>query len=923
MSNYTSDSSSNMINSDDKQTDFLDEYYHNPNNNNSQIINRSNSKTNEKEISNSIDNIKENESKYSNKNKQSKMNKKVIKIIKNEFIITLIIALVIFSSSFLFKKGDFTLYLPKVTEGDINILIPSNKKYNIADLIRKFSFFIILVKLSSSLLKFLSTLAIYKISTLVKHFDSNFIDHSISLIHPLNIAYYLRSSHDTFSLFIFLISIYIYFYKNNNNNYLLLGSLSIGDFISTCIVICGVIVIKSIIMGLLKREYSKERGMKDKIAQHLLLKSLTKQKLESYIDLSNKSQKSIRNPSIISSTHIIDSDNNQIIKNKKVEKSSLILSEDKFYFNILSCGKLSEHTNFRGNVENIKISEKSDSNRCLQNNKAKFIYNTTYDNIENDIMLYNQKKERINNTNRKEVEDLKREELYLEFKKRDSVIIIPDELKEDDSQTTNQDILLDISSDQQISEEDNESSIEIEIEEKGKEKKDTLIRKHLFNTNCYYFRTLNNKYKIEINFDIKKEDINENTFPLLHQLKILRQEKIETPIDLTVYETTLLSGEFRNIYNNNYKSYTTEIKKVNKANKLANKIERLMNLSNCNNLEDLIAVKTASILINSKVHGHYPIKSPSFETNLRNNCKFCRNMEVEVTNNNKCLDLYSLLTWWTSEYGNTRKDQLRNSIYEFINRYENKIRSSDNMTEALRRLDGFLWFLISIYFLAILFWKLFVDAKESFLEILTAVLGSSFIISSPAKRGIDCLIFLFCIHPYDVGDRILINLNSSYKGATSAPANSSLHEGLENLIVKKLNIFSTIFEKFDGTELIVYNNLLMNKYILNVGRSDHLLEIHYLQVTSNTSFYLLNELKIKIKEFLKNEKNFNEFCMFNYEKIESNKLFIKVFIDYKENCQDYILYLRSRNKFIKYLNEVVNELGISYKENLQHIIINK
>ncbi|KAF7698551.1 Mechanosensitive ion channel protein Msy1 [Cucumispora dikerogammari] len=1077
------------------------------------------------------------------RNKTSILTKKIIILINNEFFVSLSISLMIFISSYLFKSVSFTLFQPgnTVKTEKIPLSFPNNvsnlksKTYQLSNLIRNFSIVIIINKLISSLLKFLSTVAISKISVIVKRVYSNFTDKTISLVHPLNIAYYLRSCNETFTFFISLIFIYLYSYRGNNNEYIILGGMTVGDFIGTCIVISGICAVKSIVIGVLKREYEKNKGMKEKVGQHYMLNTLltTQPPAISIINtqntsVSSNSEKRTIFPASYRGTNSVQSrqgstkgDNqasraniDDIQANKdtassdardgecnKIENAKdsmvegvsnsdlkLIDIEANSYLSFILQGVSTEATVFKGFIEHISEDDKVNTDILLGKHKAAFIVNTTYFAIENEISVLPQRKEVL----RRPVSGEsgggdERERIYLRFKQSNSKIgANADELSEYDddsgvddeirgiaatrnmsqsvtiidSDTNLQDVIRDeiqktvrveptnvltqgavkeisdtvgeckeddknddqkyTSDGEQLSESRlttlllNDTSETVSIDKKesdsdkyqpGPGKPRTIsadisdstlvvqpsvvaveqpslesfdksnileevgsslvktkkaevyatntprsvpiplkkkgsgtvsrIRKHKYNPDYHYFRTSSFKYKASLNYTNQLDPrITDSTFPLIHQLRILFQHKLDTckktnTEELTVYENTLLSAEFRKIYNLNYKSYNTEKKKREKAHKLAKKLSSLMTSSKCDNLEELIVLQTASLISGAKIHLHPLIKYPDFDRKIEAFCAKCHRLQLQVTNHPAALHLYSPLTFWISEYGNTKKDQLRNSLYEYITRYHNIIKSIDNMTEAIRRLDRFLWFIIIIYFVSVLFWKLFVDAKESFLGLITAVFGSSFVISGPAKSCIDSIIFLFCIHPYDVGDRILIDLSEdgSSTGATSktSPASGSnaLHEGLENLIVKRLNIFSTVFEKFDGTELIIYNNLLLNKMIYNIGRSEHLLEIHYLQITNTTDLNLLDGVKEKVRNYVKDNKWMNDLCMFNYDNLEKNKLWLKIIIDYKESCQDYLLYLKVRNGFVGFLNSVVVDYGLEYQENLQRVRVVK
>jgi small-conductance mechanosensitive channel len=191
--------------------------------------------------------------------------------------------------------------------------------------------------------------------------------------------------------------------------------------------------------------------------------------------------------------------------------------------------------------------------------------------------------------------------------------------------------------------------------------------------------------------------------------------------------------------------------------------------------------------------------------------------------------------------------------------------------------------------------------------IISAVFGTQFISHSFSSNAINSMIFLFFIHPYDIGDRVFIEIDSK----------------IENLVVSELNVFSTVFFRWDGTCVYIPNALLSSKLICNIRRSNIMGESHKIQINTRTNQEKLNKLKSCIEDYVKkNPDKFTEYIMLNYEFIEnSNKLHMKIYMQYKENWQDYGGYLNNKTEFISFLNRTLHTLEIEYNLPPQRVII--
>ncbi|ORD94259.1 MSL10 [Enterospora canceri] len=189
--------------------------------------------------------------------------------------------------------------------------------------------------------------------------------------------------------------------------------------------------------------------------------------------------------------------------------------------------------------------------------------------------------------------------------------------------------------------------------------------------------------------------------------------------------------------------------------------------------------------------------------------------------------------------------------------------------------------------------------------IASTIFGIPIIASLLKEHLVNPIMFLFVIHPYDVGDRVLVTLDGKQ----------------ENLVVSTLNVFSTHFFRWDGTCFFVPNSVLSATPICNIRRSGPCMENHVVQVSTQTDPQKIAELKRRLQHFVKKYPiYYSDYVLVNYERIDdSNKLHVKVLMQYKTNIQNYEHYLSLRSNFVCYMNKQISSLGISYELPLQKI----
>ncbi|EHY64479.1 hypothetical protein NERG_02448 [Nematocida ausubeli] len=235
-------------------------------------------------------------------------------------------------------------------------------------------------------------------------------------------------------------------------------------------------------------------------------------------------------------------------------------------------------------------------------------------------------------------------------------------------------------------------------------------------------------------------------------------------------------------------------------------------------------------------------------------------------------------------------------------------KSLEQMDKALLRVSHFITGTIFLFAIIALLAPT-ISANDVVKGVFGTFFGLGFIFQTSVKNAIDSVIFLFIIHPYDIGDRIRIEIDKEEM----------------NMIVSELNVFSTVFYEWNGSKIYIPNHVLLQKAIVNVRRSGLMAENIVFQVGFDTLPEKIQHLKTEITKFIKKHpKDFSPYFMFNYHGIEdANKLHLKIYLQHASNWQNYEGYLQRKAKFIMFLKQAIIEQKIEYALPVQRLEIVK
>lgn len=132
----------------------------------------------------------------------------------------------------------------------------------------------------------------------------------------------------------------------------------------------------------------------------------------------------------------------------------------------------------------------------------------------------------------------------------------------------------------------------------------------------------------------------------------------------------------------------------------------------------------------------------------------------------------------------------------------------------------------------VVLWLLILEiATSKFLVLISSqVLLVAFIFGNTCKTIFEAIIFLFVMHPYDVGDRCEIDgvqvprflLNTCYLNSSICVDCGPILISTLNMfqmIVEEMNILTTVFLRYDNQKIIYPNSVLATKPISNYYRS--------------------------------------------------------------------------------------------------------
>ncbi|XP_038899729.1 mechanosensitive ion channel protein 10-like isoform X2 [Benincasa hispida] len=213
---------------------------------------------------------------------------------------------------------------------------------------------------------------------------------------------------------------------------------------------------------------------------------------------------------------------------------------------------------------------------------------------------------------------------------------------------------------------------------------------------------------------------------------------------------------------------------------------------------------------------------------------------------------------------------------------------------AVKQLNNLVTALIIIVTAVIWLLLMEIATTKVLVFLLTQLAVAAFMFGNTCKTAFEALIFVFVMHPFDVGDRCVV-------------------DGVQ-LLVEEMNILTTVFLKLNNEKVYYPNSVLATKPITNYYRSPDMGETIEFSIGFTTPLERIGVMKDKIKRYLeKNSQHWYPNHSVVVQEIENvNKIKIALYTNHTMNFQDWTEKNRRRTELVMELKRIFEELKINY-----------
>ncbi|XP_009630158.1 mechanosensitive ion channel protein 6-like [Nicotiana tomentosiformis] len=221
--------------------------------------------------------------------------------------------------------------------------------------------------------------------------------------------------------------------------------------------------------------------------------------------------------------------------------------------------------------------------------------------------------------------------------------------------------------------------------------------------------------------------------------------------------------------------------------------------------------------------------------------------------------------------------------------------SLNDTKTAVKKLHQMLNVLVAVIIVVI--WLLILRvANTHFLVLMSSqVLLVVFMFGNSAKTTFEAIIFLFVMHPFDVGDRLEV-------------------EGVQ-MIVEEMNILTTVFLRYDNQKIIYPNSVLSMKPISNYYRSPHMGDAIDFCIHISTPMDKIAAMKEKITRFVDNKSDhwYPAPLIVMRDVEDLNRIKWSVWLSHTMNHQDMGERWSRRALLVEEMIRIFRELDIEYR----------
>ncbi|KAL9999576.1 putative mechanosensitive ion channel MscS, LSM domain superfamily [Helianthus debilis subsp. tardiflorus] len=221
--------------------------------------------------------------------------------------------------------------------------------------------------------------------------------------------------------------------------------------------------------------------------------------------------------------------------------------------------------------------------------------------------------------------------------------------------------------------------------------------------------------------------------------------------------------------------------------------------------------------------------------------------------------------------------------------------SLNDTKTAVDNLHQMLTVFVGIIIIVIWLLILKVATTHFFFFICSQLLLAAFMFGNACKTTFEAIIFLFIVHPFDVGDRCEIN-------------------GVQ-MIVEEMHILTTIFLRYDNQKIAYPNNVLATMPIANYHRSPDMGDAIDFCIHVSTPTEKVAKMKDMITSYVEDKsEHWQPGPMIVLRDVEDlNRLKISIWLSHRMNFQDMGERWKRRALLVEELIKIFKDLDIEYR----------
>ncbi|KAJ0981167.1 hypothetical protein J5N97_009438 [Dioscorea zingiberensis] len=247
-----------------------------------------------------------------------------------------------------------------------------------------------------------------------------------------------------------------------------------------------------------------------------------------------------------------------------------------------------------------------------------------------------------------------------------------------------------------------------------------------------------------------------------------------------------------------------------------------------------------------------------------------------------------------AETGKIKKSALKNWVVKCYLDRKSLAHSLNDTKTAVKQLDKLAAALVMVIITIITMLLMGFATTQILVFLSSQVLLVVFMFGNTCKMAFEAIIFVFVTHPFDVGDRCVV-------------------DGVQ-MVVEKMNILTTVFLRFDNEKIYYPNVVLATKPISNFYRSPDMSDSIEFAVDVSTSVECIGLLKARVKAYIDNKPNHwhPSHVILVQDIVLVNKMNMGLYVQHTMNFQNFGEKHNRRSDLVLEVKKIFEDLSIRY-----------